>query len=130
MDIESNPGPVYSDLSKFHLNIRSVRNKLKYVEDIAGEYDIICLTETQLDEQVSSDNLLLPGYHKPFRLDINFSGGGILIYVNDLIKVSHRPDLEFPDGEVIWIQIEFPHNKILICTIYRPGNAVTPFGKI
>ena len=40
-DIETQPGPRDSDdhvLSIFHLNIRSLRNKIPYLCDIAGEY--------------------------------------------------------------------------------------------
>jgi len=85
----------------FDLNVRSVRNKLEYIEDVAGEYDVICLTETHLDEQVSADNLLLPGFHSPFRLDRNFSGGGVLVYVNDQLETNRIFDLEFPGGEII-----------------------------
>jgi hypothetical protein len=37
------------ELSIFQLNARSVRNKLSYVEDIASESSIICVTESHLD---------------------------------------------------------------------------------
>jgi hypothetical protein len=40
-DVHPNPGPYDYELSIFHLNARSVRNKLSYVEDIASESSII-----------------------------------------------------------------------------------------
>ena len=49
-DIHQNPGPKEYELSVFHLNARSVRNKLSYLEDIASEPSIICVTESHLDE--------------------------------------------------------------------------------
>jgi hypothetical protein len=46
---ELNPGPTKEDeLSIFHLNTRSMRHKLDYIESICNEADIICLTETHL----------------------------------------------------------------------------------
>jgi len=74
MDVESNPGPRLGELSIFHLNIRSVRHKLDYIEDIVDEYDIVCLTETHLDDQVTTNDLCIDGFHSPFRLDRNFAG--------------------------------------------------------
>lgn len=52
-DIEENPGPntpnMYGTICLLHLNIRSVRNKLKFVFDNLGHHDILCFTETHLD---------------------------------------------------------------------------------
>ncbi|PJE77993.1 hypothetical protein CI610_03077 [invertebrate metagenome] len=127
MDIESNPGPVEGELSVFHLNIRSVRNKLEYIENIAGEYDVICLTETHLDVEVPSSELLLDGFHHPFRLDRNFAGGGILVYVNEVLKVSRIVDLERPDTEILWLQIYLPEKSILIGTVYRSSFHTNQF---
>jgi hypothetical protein len=51
-DVEINPGPadnpVKGHLSVFHLNIRSVRNKLNVLENIAADYDSVCVIETYL----------------------------------------------------------------------------------
>ena len=49
-DIHQNPGPEEYEFLVFHLNARSVRNKLSYLEDIASESSIICVTESHLDE--------------------------------------------------------------------------------
>ena len=117
----------FNELSIFHLNIRSVRNKLDYIEDIAGEYDIICLTETHLDDQIPTDDLLIAGFHEPFRLDRNFAGGGVLVYINDLLKVNRLTELEFPGDEVIWVNITLTNSSFIIGTAYRPENSVLPF---
>ena len=39
--IHQNPGPEEYEFSVFHLNARSVRNKLSYLEDIASESSMI-----------------------------------------------------------------------------------------
>jgi hypothetical protein len=51
-DIHQNPGPEEYEFSVFHLNARSVRNKLSYLEDIASESSIICVTESHLDGNI------------------------------------------------------------------------------
>ena len=48
-DIHQNPGPQEYKFSVFHLNARSVRNKLSYLEDIVSESSINCVTESHLD---------------------------------------------------------------------------------
>ena len=51
-DIESNPGPGGTpdsppkNMSIFHCNIRSLRNKLNYVIDIIEDFEIVFFTET------------------------------------------------------------------------------------
>ena len=50
MDIEMNPGPNVpgiKSLDIFHLNTRSIRNKIDNIRDLADDFHIICLTETQ-----------------------------------------------------------------------------------
>ena len=51
-DIQQNPEPEEYEFSVFHLNARSVRNKLSYLEDIASESSIICVTESHLDGDI------------------------------------------------------------------------------
>ena len=65
MDVHPDPGPGVTDdsrvLSVFHINIRSLRNKISYLSDIASEYDIICVSETHLDENVNTSDLIIDG---------------------------------------------------------------------
>ena len=52
MDIQPNPDPYNSEITTldiFHLNTRSVRNKLERIYDIADNYHIICFSETHLE---------------------------------------------------------------------------------
>ena len=63
-DIETNPGPVHTDssssysLSIIQLNIRSIRNKLKYISDYLSDFYIMCFTETHLDNDISDSQIL------------------------------------------------------------------------
>ena len=50
-------------------DIRSLRNK---IDDIVKKKDIVCFTETYLDQRVPTNNLVIPGFNSnPFRLDRN-----------------------------------------------------------
>jgi hypothetical protein len=76
-------------LHKFHLNARSVRNKLSYVEDIATESSIICVTESHLDTNIIDNDILIDGFSdKILRKDINCFGGGVLVYTSQDICVN------------------------------------------
>ena len=57
-DIETNPGPeTIHDLSLLHLNIRSIRNKVEYIVDNFLDFQILCFTESHLNDNVCTDML-------------------------------------------------------------------------
>ena len=100
-----------------------MRHKLDYIENICNEADIICLTETHLDLNITNDGILIEGYcNGPFRKDRNNSGGGVIVYFSKHLIVKPRTDLDF-DSEAIWLEIDFHAYKILLCVIYRQPNA-------
>lgn len=84
-DIETNPGPnssgsserdssylfppLHGNLSLVHYNIQSVLNKLDIIEPELSSFDIIALTETWLNNSVSTDDLLFTNFQSPFRRD-------------------------------------------------------------
>ncbi|CAC5400798.1 unnamed protein product [Mytilus coruscus] len=65
----------------------------------------------------------------PYRKDRNSSGGGIIIYICKFIQAKPRPDLDF-DNEALWLEINFPSQKLLLCVVYRqPSNNNTFWDK-
>ena len=69
-DIGENPGPFSDEISIFHVNARSVRKKLDYIESVGFDSSLICITESHLDDKVLDDYIKLDGYYdKPFRKD-------------------------------------------------------------
>jgi hypothetical protein len=124
-DVAENPGPdnKVGDLTVFHWNARSVRNKIEYLETI------VCITESHLDDKVSTQDILISGYLEPFINDRNCFGGRVLIYtcIADYLHVSRRYDLEFNNGELVWIEVSFPRYKILVCVVYRSPSASNSF---
>ncbi|KAK3106293.1 hypothetical protein FSP39_017122 [Pinctada imbricata] len=129
-DIAENPGPessVIHGFSVFHLNIRSIRNKLNDVENLLDEFDIACFTETHLDTAISLEDIEIPGFEPPFRKDRTNHGGGILIYYRSGLTVKRRVELENDIDESIWIELLTKNKSLLICCLYRPPNSRNDF---
>ena len=47
---------------------------------------ILAVTETKLDENFLYALFLMDGFFKPYRLDKNKNGGGIMIFIRDTIS--------------------------------------------
>ena len=127
-DIETNPGPsAESVLDIFHLNIRSLRNKIDSLNAIVSEFAIVCFTETHLDNKIANDDISLDGFSSIFRKDRNAYGGGVIIYSSNNVRVSRRNDLEPANVELVWLEIDNPTSQIFLCCVYRPPNADSSF---
>ena len=127
-DIERNPGPseIPQDLAIAHLNIRSIRNKLDYIRDNFLDFDILCFSETHLDDLVPLELLKLENFDEPYRKDRTNHGGGVLMYLNSCLAHKRRPDLETYCDESIWVQLQ-GRDKYLIGTFYSPKTADVNF---
>ena len=69
----------------------------------------------------------LEGYCKdPFRNDRHNSGEDVIVYFSNHLIFKPRTDLDF-DSEAIWMEIDFPAYKMLICVVYRQPNENYPF---
>jgi exonuclease III len=106
-DIELNPGPTTENvLGILHLNIRSISHKLGHLNSFVHDFDILCFTETHLDNCVSNTNLSLDGFNNIIRKDRNCFGGGVMIYMSNQIRATRRSEFEPADLECIWIEID------------------------
>ena len=104
MNITNNNVDKY--ISICNINIRSVRNKLHFLQNFADEYDILYVTESHLDVNINNDDLLLDFFSKTLtRKDHNNSGGGLLIYSKDDISGERVTVLENDTDETIWIKV-------------------------
>lgn len=130
-DIHPNPGP---DTSKYemcnlqivNLNVNSLRFKTDLLQAELGDYDIICVTETKLNNNISNDDISIENFQnpQPFRKDrLTDNGGGVLIYVRDNLIAKRRSDLEIPELESICIEVVTNRKKIIIMCFYRPPQA-------
>ena len=53
---------------------------------VAGNIDILLITETEIDSTFPANQFYLNGHNVPCRNDRNTNGGGILAYVCDDIR--------------------------------------------
>ena len=60
-DVDLTPGPQVSEycLSILHSNIHSIRNKTDYIMDHFLDFDILCFTESHLDNNVLTTDIKL-----------------------------------------------------------------------
>jgi exonuclease III len=129
-DVETNPGPVSGVegcLSILHCNIRSIRHKLDYIRDSFIDFDILCFTETHLDETVLDETLILSNFNSDYRKDRTCHGGGILVYVSDSLIHNRMPELEQFCPESVWIKIRTKHETYLVGTFYSPKTSDSDF---
>ena len=61
------------------------------------------LTETHLDDDVSSSSLIVEGFDEPIRKDRTRNRGGILVYLSNLLKFKRRHDIESSNIETILV---------------------------
>ena len=65
-----------------HLNVIFFAPKLHSIKAIfTGNLDVMVFTETKIDPSYPISQFKIGGFKKPYRLDRNAFGGGILIYV-------------------------------------------------
>ena len=111
--------------SSFHTScVSGVRNTDSiYVNK--NDSDMIGICETFLNETYLDSEVVIPNYNMFRRDRIGKSGGGIIVYWRDKYDCSRRQDLEPPDIESVWIQLNIVNSQnLLICYIYRPESNI------
>ena len=127
-----NPLAILGDLRKRninkiifgHININHLAGKfedLSYL--IKDKLDVLVVTETKLDDSFPSSQFTIEGFLPPYRLDRNINGGGILIYVSELIPCNQVKLLaKSNDVESILIEINLRNTKWLLLGGYNPSQ--------
>ena len=89
------------------LNVNSIASKFDAIKAIIlGSIDVMVFCETKLDDSYPTAQFVIDGFKKPFRLDRNSNGGGILIYVRSDIPCSLKKDFNLSeDIEGLFIEI-------------------------
>ena len=140
-DIETCPGPtsdVFPDIKQFirnrglkifHQNARGLHDfgkieQLKLLmEETHKEIQILGVTETHLNNNISDDELLISGYRVERKDRENDPCGGTAIYIRDDIQWQRRNDLEVNGIECLWIELLIKQSRsILLGIIYRPPD--------
>ena len=124
-----------NDLKIFHLNIRSLAhngdNLLCYLSLLKQSFDVICLTETWLNENRFIENTFLEYNQFHSRRSANQApGGGCAIFVKKSFISSELSHLScnLNHIECVFIEIIHQNGKIFIGCCYRkPDHMNSPF---
>ena len=107
-----------------HLNINSVRNKFSSLKEIVEKnLDIFMISETKIGNSYPSEQFMLNGFSKPYRLDRTDHGGGLLLYVRQDIPSSLVKSEE--SYEAIFVEATINKKKWLISFSYNPNEKNT-----
>ena len=77
------------------------------------------ISETKIDESFPKENFLIEGFSTPYRLDHDFKGGGIVLYVRENIP-SNLIAFEDKLIEKLFIELNLQNNKMLVNCSYNP----------
>ena len=85
--------------------------------------DIICISETKLDETFPTAQFATEGFSKPYLLDITSNSGGLLFYdkANLPSKLISFCNLS-SEIQCIPIELNISTKKYALLSIYRPPN--------
>lgn len=120
----TNYNPSLGNLSCAHLNVRSILTNNYIFRDIMDthNFDVIAITETHLNENSPSNALHVPGYNFYRKDRPERGGGGIGVYVNNLLCpniVSFDLD-EYTDVEYMFFKLKTGNIKLFFVLIYSP----------
>lgn len=122
----------YNRLKLFSANCRSAKGKSTELTTMTIDYDVICLTETHVDDSIPSRTIISHDNLVFFRKDRNIYGGGVLVAVNSSIA-TREIKLQTCESEALFVRLD---ECMIICCYYRPHhsddilNFVESFGKI
>ena len=102
------------------INCNGVASKKAELENLISytQPDILCLTETKLDDSVYTSEFLPKGY-SGFRKDRVKGGGGVIVVVKDTLPACEIT-LDDVAGEVCWVRIDTRDNPLYVASMdYR-----------
>ena len=109
-----------------HININSLRNKFELLtEMVRDKVDLRMISETKLDSSFPNAQFYLKSYSKPYRLDRNSKGGGIILYVREDIpsKLINSSCID-RDKEYFLVELKIRKQKWLIICNYNPHKTM------
>ena len=103
------------------LNINSLANKFYFLREVINNHlDVLVIVETKLDKSFPTKQFLIPGYNKPYRLDRNRNGGGVMIYVKENVPSKQIKKHNFVKKiEGLFVEINLRKTKLLLLGTYH-----------
>lgn len=121
---DSNKGDL-DCLTVLYTNCRSAKGKTYELSALTTDYDIVCLTETHINESIPDRTILDRDDFIFYRKDRSICGGGVLIAISQNLQPK---EIVVPNNEdeLIFVRIL---SHITIGCYYRPnqGNTVATF---
>ena len=112
-------------LKILYFNAKSILPKLDELVSLIDAHtpDLICIVESWLDKGITDLEIAIPGYIS-LRSDRDRHGGGILIYIKNLLHFSTLPS---PSSDIELRTIVIQHNvmpaRISLSVFYRPPSS-------
>ena len=112
----------HSNITLSYLTINSIRKTFDDLKLTVNEnVDILCIAEAKIDKSFPAVQFLLPGYHKPYRLDISDKQGGLSIYIKAHLPSGLLSNLISPkDIQEVPFELNLRKEKWMFVCIYRP----------
>ena len=120
-------------LSKFNNNLKiglsNVQSLIPHFSElasfvIAGNFDIVALTETWLKPAISDNLLTIPGYHLIRNDRLHKGSGGVAAYIKSNLKATtvSAPISNNDNIEQLWLKIRIKTNDLTVGIVYRPPS--------
>ena len=96
---------------------------------IEHKYDIVGLSETSANDNISESKLNIHGYsiyRKEWNTKFKSKGGEVALYVNKNLVSRHHEILPDTECEAVWAEISLSKNShLLVGVCYRSPSATT-----
>ena len=117
--VNININSFFSKFDQLKLLIRIVTESIIYESFATNQF----LTDSKIDEGFPTDQFLTDGFAKPCRLDINKSGGGVLIH-KDIPSKPIKIDSIQSDTESIFLELNLiNYNKAVTLWVVLSTNS-------
>ena len=88
---------------------------------VKDNIDILMMLESKLDDSFPDSQLLIKGFCKPFRLDRNANGGGIMLFNRSDVPAKIISTDKSP-FESFYVELNFRKKKWLLNCSHNPNN--------
>lgn len=114
--------PIYPRL--FLTNLRSLLGKFDelYVHVLSMKPDIVCITESWLDDTVDSSSINIANYNVVRHDRLQRKGGGVLFYIKDTLQFELLNIDTLFTKEIEIVGIDYTASALLIIGVYIPPN--------
>ena len=109
-----------------NININSISSKFDQLKLLVeGNIDILVVTESIIDKIFPTNQFLIDGFAKTYRLERNQEGNGIFIYIREDIpckplKINSMPS----DTEGIFLELNLIKIRSVFCGCYHPPRTM------